>query len=278
MTVGVRIGDIPKPLLDEIGAGLEHYFVPILGLAAEGHPDPLKLIGSGTLVRIDSQHYVLTAAHVWEATERFPTISFALTSYESWFPVPREGIAVRTLRDRRRAEFGPDLALLEISPALVPRIVAHKSVLDLSQQRRAFLAEPLPIDSGLWAVTGMSGTLSGVRTQPERRTFEADVHGRAFFGGIVQAHERDGWDYLDAGADVTLADVPQSFGGVSGGGLWQIPLSLSKNTGQLSWNGQKRFNGVAFWESAVHEGRCVIRCHGQRSLFKKAWNEWRLPN
>lgn len=35
MTIGVPLKEIPQPLLDEIGAALQHYFVPILGLASE---------------------------------------------------------------------------------------------------------------------------------------------------------------------------------------------------------------------------------------------------
>ena len=251
--------------------------MPILGLASKDHPDPLKLIGSGTFVTINSQHYVLTAAHVWQATELFPTIGLSLTSYESWFQIPRDGISAHTLRGVRFGELGPDLALLEISSALVPRIMAHKSVLDLSQQRQAFLTDPLALDLGIWAVTGMSEAISEVRARPEQRKFEADVQGRAFFSGIAGTLEVDGYDYLDVGADMALADVPPSFGGVSGAGLWQIRLSLSKQTGQVSWTGQKRLTGVAYWQSEMRNGRRVIRCHGPRTLFERAWAQWGLP-
>ena len=214
---------------------------------------------------------------MWDAAEQFPTIGLSLTSYESWFPVDRKAIYARTLRGSSFGEFGPDLALLRIPPALVPRISAHKSVLDLSQQRQAFLTDPLALDSGVWALTGMSAAVSEVRARPEERTYEADVKGRAFFTGIAGTQEKDGWDFLDVGADMSLADVPPSFGGVSGAGLWQTPLSMSKETGQISWTGKKRFIGVAYWQSPVRDGRRVIRCHGPRSLFQRAWAQWSLP-
>ena len=57
--------DIPQALLEEVGAGLQHYFVPILGFFLDDRDYPLRLIGSGTLVRIDTRYCVLTAAHAY---------------------------------------------------------------------------------------------------------------------------------------------------------------------------------------------------------------------
>ena len=101
--------EIPQTLLEEVGAGLQHYFVPILGLFLDGRDYPLGLVGSGTLVKIDTKHCVLTAAHVWRKAEKFPAIGLSLTAYGSWFQIAREHIAARTLGSDFMA-FGPDLA------------------------------------------------------------------------------------------------------------------------------------------------------------------------
>jgi hypothetical protein len=276
--VGVRIkADIPDSLLDDIGSNLQHSFVPIFGLAGERCAEPLLLIGSGTLVKIDSSYHILTAAHVWDATAPFPTVGLLLTSYASRLLIPREYIAARKLRGSDPEECGPDLALLAVPAPFVSQIRAHKSALDLMQQRYDFLAHPSRPDFGLWAVTGMVEGFSSVRQNLEQRTIELDVHERAFFGGIDEMHERDGYDYLDVGADVGLEAVPPSFGGVSGGALWWIVLSKNE-TGQMLWSGEKHLYGVAFWQSPIREGRRVIRCHGPKSVFENAWKEWRLPN
>jgi hypothetical protein len=74
--------DIPQALLEEVGASLQDYFVPILGLFLDDRPYPLRLIGAGTLVSIDTMHCVLTAAHVWQTAEQFPAVGLSLTSYE----------------------------------------------------------------------------------------------------------------------------------------------------------------------------------------------------
>jgi hypothetical protein len=187
------------------------------------------------------------------------------------YPIPLEVVRARVLQGSQASDSGPDLALLEIPQAFMPRILAHKSALNLSSQRDRFLAKSFPEDA-LWAVTGISEALSDVRSLPDQSLFEAIVRGRAFFGGIDQAHELHGWDYLDVGADISLEGVPNTFGGVSGGGLWQVQLAISE-TGQLSWNGERRFNGVAFWQSSVQGDRRVIRCHGPKGLFTKAWTQ-----
>ena len=103
--------DIPQALLEEVGVGLQHYFVSILGLHIDDRDYPLRLIGSGTLVRIDMKYCVLTAAHVWQAAEEFPAIGLSLTSYESWFQIHSDHIVARPLGSDFGA-FGPDLALL----------------------------------------------------------------------------------------------------------------------------------------------------------------------
>jgi hypothetical protein len=198
----------------------------------------------------------------------------ALTAYPTAFSMPVDAIVAQTIWNCSIPEWGPDLALLRIPQPFVARIQAHKSFLNLSQHKAALTQRPPELDR-LWAVTGMIGEFSEVEGDPEVRTIDASVHGRALFSGIHHTHEREGYDYLDTTAKLALAGVPSTFGGVSGGGLWEIGLSMKKHV--ISWDGSRRFCGVAFWQSAVDDGRRVIRCHGPRSIFEAAWNSWALP-
>jgi hypothetical protein len=211
-------------------------------------------------------HCVLTAAHVWQATEQFPAVGLGPTSYESWFHISRDHIVARTLGSEFGA-FGPDLALLELPGISVGRVKAHKTFLDLVQQRQAFLTDPLDLALGIWAVTGMSGAESDITAQPEERSLTANVQGRAFFSGVRTTFKRDDWDYVDVSADLGLVSVPPTFGGVSGEGLWQMPLGLSK-TDQPVWPGRKRFQGVAYWQTWPEDNHRLIRCHGPQSIFQ----------
>jgi hypothetical protein len=133
------------------------------------------------------------------------------------------------------------------------------------------------IEKGLWAVTGMVGEFTEVQPNPEARTVTCHIYGEAFISAVQRTHEHNGYDYFDLGANLQLPGVPSSFVGVSGGGLWQINLSMAKS-GTISWDGKRYFRGVAFWESEKTDGYRMIRCHGPKSIFEKAWDSWALPS
>lgn len=227
-------------------------------------------------MEIEGTHYILTAAHVWYEIRDAEQIGLTLTAYLSTFSIPRDAISTKELWNGKISEWGPDLALLELPRPIVSTIEAHKSFLNLAQQRATFAASPPDTVKAFWTVTGMVGEFSEVQTRPEARIIEVNVQARAFFSVIHQTHQRNGYDYLDLRAKSELPGVPSSFVGVSGGGLWQVGLSMKKS-GEISWNGKRHFRGVAFWELVDSDGCRVIRCHGPRSLFEKAWESWALP-
>ena len=168
------------------------------------------------------------------------------------------------------------MALLKLALSDVATIKAHKSFLNLTQQKQTFAECPPVIEKGLWAVTGMVGESTEVQSNPEARTVTCHIHGEAFISAVQRTHEHNGYDYFDIGANLQLPGAPSSFVGVSGGGLWQINLSMAKS-GTISWDGKRYFRGVAFWESEITDGHRMIRCHGPKSIFEKAWELWALP-
>jgi hypothetical protein len=119
-------------------------------------------------------------------------------------------------------------------------ISAHKSFLTLGRQRGVFVSEAFTVDRGLWAIAGVPNALSEIRSHHELREYEANLLGGPFFGGVVEARDRDGWDFLELRADVSLPGVPRRFGGLSGGGLWQVSLSRSGPSGPISWTREPR--------------------------------------
>src|SRR6266705_43267 len=102
---------------------------------------------------------------------------------------------------------------------------------------------------------GMVAETSEVKLRTESGLVPVNIRGEAFFGVTCTADRRRGYDYLTTYAKTTLPSVPTSFKGVSGGGLWQIGLSMKKATGVISWAGEHHFRGVAFWEDALAELR-----------------------
>jgi len=272
----VPLEEIPRTVDDEAGGELLNFLVPICALSPRESDADFRLIGSGTLVEISGRHHILTAAHVWDATRHADRIGLVLTTrHPSRFAMPRDTVTPRVLSGRGSLEcWGPDLALLEIAPVCVGVIRAHRSFLNLARQRESLGAQPPAIEKGYWAITGMVEELSDVRSDSSSGIITANIEARAFFGGIRYSYEREGLDYLDFGAKPHLAGLRRSFGGMSGGGLWEIGLSRATD-GVIRWS--RHFRGVAFWEERESDDRMLVRCHGPQSVFDRAWTEWALP-
>jgi hypothetical protein len=271
------IKDIPQKVLDDVILVLKNYLVALYTVLPQKQQSRPRPIGSGTFVEIEGMHYVLTAAHVWHEARKAEKIGLVLTDYQSSFMVLRDAIAAKELWDGKISEWGPDIALLKLAPSDVATIKAHKSFLNLMQQKGS-LAEFSPvIEKGLWSVTGMVGELTEVLPNLEQKTVTCHIHGEAFISAVQQTHERNDYDYFDLAAKLDLPGSPSSFVGVSGGGLWQIRLAKAKS-GEILWDEKRLFRGVAFWESEKKDGYRMIRCHGPKSIFEKAWNSWALPS
>ena len=275
MKAEVSIESIPTSVDDEITANLMNYFVPLSTVRRPRNSEPiLTFIGSGTLVEIHSQYYILTAAHIWHEVEKEEELCLAVTTrYPSAFVIPRKAISAKQLWGTENPEWGPDLALLELPRACVSIIATYKSFLNLALHKSMFDSHP-PAEKAFWAVTRLVGQFSGVEQGSD--TVEGDAQTRTFLGPVCHMHSRGGFDYFEPSAKLGLAGVPASFGGVSGGGLWEIGLSM-KDSGTVYFDGRRYFRGVAFWQTAPSDGRRAIRCHGPRSIFEMAWESWDLP-
>jgi hypothetical protein len=267
-------GRLPQAVLDHASSSLQHFLIPMFIRSERPVPD-VDFVGSGTLVEIEGSHHILTAAHVWNKAKDATHVGLSLTTFGSRFMVPRDRILSKQEWRTDDPGWGPDLALLRLPSADVPRIKAHKSFLNFPQQRAAFADRPPDTTRGYWAVTGMVGEFSNIERDREANRVELRISGRAVFSVVREVHERERYDYIDIGVRLELPGTPSTFRGVSGGGLWEI--QLVEKSGTIQWNGKPHLRGVAFWESAPSGDRCVIRCHGPRSIFERAWELWELP-
>jgi len=271
----VSTDDIPQALLEEVRLEIQHYFVPLLVASLEDPKHPLDLAGSGTLVESSGKHYILTADHVWNKAEGWEQIGLMLADGGTPLGIPCNLLAPKRLGVKPYSQWGPDLALLEIPPHLVGTIAARKSFLNLARRRSMLSTHPPQLEKTVWAVMGLVGQKSKVELLTEAHTVIATVRGEALFGWTCTAERRDEYDYLTVYARTTLPDVPSTFRGVSGGGLWQITLRMRAE--KIISLGGHHFRGVAFWEQSLSSDRIAIRCHGPVSLFETAWRAWGLP-
>jgi hypothetical protein len=263
--------------LQDPASGLQERIVRDIGLHTVGllrvsqtkEGERLDLCGTGTLVSFAEDRYILTAAHVWEKLLKTnPPTSVGVTL--------RENIDHKSLIDRAAIvaigppkpakwnEWGPDLVFLRVPPEHVGAIEVHRVFLNLMRKRTA-------------GVNVMCIDLSVLMGTPYELADCTDIHADLQINGMFSAPEvgpfspiqappsvqRD-FDYIDLDMQLALPGVPQTFGGVSGGGLWRVFVYSSPLTGEIEWI--KYLEGTAFYEMPIVNQHRVIRCHGPQSI------------
>lgn len=255
-----------KSLLEDEKSGLREevvrtvgvHTVVLLTISDSREGEVLDLGGTGTLVSIARFHYILTAAHVWE--ERLKSArDVGITLKEDIDHCCRiraaSFVVSCMLRPDNWNEWGPDLVFLKLPENLVGGIEAFRSFYRLDMERAGVKLDGIEarILMGAPRATGKF-----TRTH-------ADLSINGFFADVsAQAYNKGEFDYIDLREDVALPGVPQTFGGVSGGGLWRVQIYQSPDTGKIDWSWL--LEGTAFHQSDLIDNHRIIRCHGRKSI------------
>jgi len=228
--------------------------------SAAGH-EPLRPTGSGTLVRVGARSCILTAAHVWEdALKKYPEIVLFLRS--GILRVPTYTIGTDLRYDPKNQGQGPDLALLTLPPPQAGSVLAQKTAINVEKLASS---KPLAFEGGTYAVVGLVEEFSEIDTNQVKLTVDAEIHMACLFMTPGKAWKTGEFDYLEVIADLQPEATPHSFGGMSGGGVWQLAISR-ESSGKVMWSGKEHFRGIAFAE--CFEGKdTIIRAHGYMSIF-----------
>jgi hypothetical protein len=219
--------------------------------------------GSGTLVRVENQYYILTAAHCARPLDKCDEIGI---------PIRRDGYPFRLpvidpiyIGEWMSEEWGPDLAFLPI-PAVKARDiidVSNKLFYNLDRYEEEMLGGEPRIEYGLWIVIGTPAFTSNIE-DPKKLEFTQ----MNYSAGVEQPIIKDGFDYIEVRVTLDCKDVPPNFKGVSGGGLWHAEIGR-KPDGSFTLIGKPRLEGCAFYETPPKGEFVYIRCHGRRSIYER---------
>ena len=216
----------------------------------------VKFVGSGSLVFVGDSHYILTAAHVWDALQSAPVLGITVTdNINHKFQIPVPAIVSTTLQPDKLdwSEWGPDLSLLRIPPEQVGGVKAFQVFEHIMAPPKPLNVESLEV----WVVVGAPGELG--KFTPTHADLQ--ISGR-FVGPDPVAHGQ--YDYFDFEMDSSAPDMPKSWGGMSGGGLWRVLVYHSPETGKIDW--AQRLWGVVFWQFPLKGGYRIVRSHGHQSI------------
>jgi hypothetical protein len=163
------------------------------------------------------------------------------------------------------------LGAVVLAPPIASALAAKKTFYNLDRRRDQMLHTPLDLNDGVWFVHGFV----------DERTVEEPA--RDGYGLIKGFYNLSGagcpepsvvigeHDYFAFPVSYGRRSVaPKSFGGMSGGGLWQVPIGRNAQ-GELKHK-LPLLSGVVFYQEPTTEARCAVRCHGRLSVYRVAYD------
>jgi hypothetical protein len=242
-----------------------------------------KLAGSGTFIKCGEIHGILTAHHVIhnpnDRRRRFDfksgsdqKLMLGITNIAHRFEIEMRLLTYVDIGVPSNDYSGPDLSVIVI-PNSMPQLAeirARKRFYDISTRQEEHLAAALE-DIGFWVVIGYPSCEEAI---------EGPSHGFDYViksVGItactsLSAREEDGdFDFLRLGVRRTnTEDQTADFRGVSGGGVWRLPLEKRySDPPSKARFGSEVLAGVAFYQTAIVDNCCEIRSHAGKSIYQK---------
>ena len=269
----------PKDLVT-LRSAVASDLIDFLAMFTQGEGRNERILGSGTLVSIDSTKAILTADHVLQKIEQssgsaqllFPT---RFDNSQRFGPISSTAIPMKYLKKRTigrgsQTDSGPDLGVLVLPDPIASRFVpSTKTFYNLSMHLRKAMRPPRAIDTGLWVLAGAPAELTEETSNSGSAFAKVKTQGAILgLGCVTREYTQDGFDYLEFLADYNAHyEGPACFGGCSGGGLWHI--FLARNAAGEIIVKEKILSGVAFYESELKHGKRMVKCHGRKSVYQR---------
>lgn len=250
--------EVPQVVLEEIFEKVWTYTAPFFVVDAER---PVYS-GTATCVAAKGKDYLLTAAHVWRRV-RGDRFALALDADRPLIPIYSDLVEATLFEPAGPVELGPDLALIRLPDVDSAKIRRVKAFYNLDR-RRPEPGEHARYDEGLWGIIGAPAEMASFGET------EALFKPRLFFSIVLLAERRGDFDYVELGFDHEgRSDLPRSYGGLSGSGLWQASIARS-DSGAVSWTGEVRLEGVAYFQKFTSANQGMVHCHGRASIYQQA--------
>lgn len=231
-------------------------------LTGLGHDRAPVHCGSGTLIQLEDQYYILTAAHCAQALAKCDEIGLPIRRDKHPFILPVIGPIY--IGEWESEEWGPDLAFVPIPPVKARDIINYTNFLfyNLCKYRDEMLGGEPEVENALWVVIGTPAYLSNLENSRNLAFTKM-----TYAGGAMSPVTRGDFDYIEIRAALDLKEVPPNFKGMSGGGLWHTKVGRKKD-GTFVTLGKPKLEGCAFYETQPQGEYVYIRCHGRRSIYE----------
>lgn len=220
------LSKIPEYLIREIAGVIHSYSTPLIRIIRKGgKKEDGVLIGSGTFINIQGVYGILTAHHVAHQLEFGSFLGIILIPDEHRNVTNFQYLKTVDIAKGLNDADGPDLSFIMLPSIKVSEVKPYKHFIDLAVDREIMLDKPPAIHGGIWFLCGTIGE----KTKEERssRGFGPvlALEGMCAAVGVDRIYREDGFDYIEADVEYDKGlDIPSTFGGMSGGGLWQVTI------------------------------------------------------
>ncbi len=250
--------------INDVKIRLSWYTVGIVRIEQDHRYD--NLLGSGTLVSLDSNYAILTAQHVVEEIKNATEFGLCISQdmHRLIWQKDHTDIIEVGRPNPTCPEKGPDIALIKLFGDKIGTVKAHKSFYDLAHILDGGKIKPLNYDAGLF-LDGFVGELT--TDEPPKQGFRA-IRGFSMLTGAVGMADKhwktDDFDFCEVTAKCDR-DNPNNYEGMSGGGLWKV---FAKETDTGTYEVEDTILcGVAYWQTDIEKNKRHIICHGYESIY-----------
>lgn len=266
----IPLDKLPESLLEDVSRYLARFSVGFVRVEDTATNLDATLLGSGTAVSIGTARGVLTAHHVIEVLPKTGRLGLILGPERQRHTINVQGLTYLKIARGSNDPNGPDLGGVLLAPSIAGDIEARKVFYNLDARREEMLSNPPDLQTGVWFVNGFVAERTVEERSDERELLKGfyNLSGAGFPNAPVSAA---GYDYYEFPVDYDGRSVaPRSFGGMSGGGLWQVRL-VRNHGGELTHDAHL-FSGVVFYQDPATDTSTRVRCHGRHSVYRIAYD------
>lgn len=269
-TQQIRIADLPEAAVDAAIERIIRHTVALMRCDVNHGAETCRLIGTGTLITVDGTSGILTAAHVISQLSKQCSLG-VISSFEGRLERIRyqfNHLALHKIAKGEEEADGPDIGLIVLPNQDISYLKSEKVFYNLNKRERVHGLAPLDTKTGFWLMCGFPGEWEQSRIVDNTESVIKSFGALCGTSSISKEYAAGEYDYIEINVDCSSAnpEIPSSFGGLSGAGIWQMPL-VKNQAGEINPD-EFILSGVAFYQTSIENGWRCLRCHGRKTIYK----------
>jgi hypothetical protein len=265
----ILIKDLPPALIASAIEDLANYTVGFHRAHEPCDSNQRDLLGSGVLVSAVGRRAILTAHHVVQVLPTDERIGLMVGRTCQPHTIDARGVTFKTIARGADDSAGPDLALVLLAPSVAGAIAAKRSFANLDTGKDRLQKLPVAPENALWFVQGFLEERAVIQPDPLEEGLTQYFY---IFTAVAQPSVPEAvgcYDYLDFPIDAeTCSKAPVKWGGMSGGGIWQVRL---RKVGGLITHCAPVLSGMVFYQHETTGTQCGVRGHGPSSIYGQVY-------